>query len=129
MSTIKPYKKGLYRILEDIKAHEAKPVSKIEPVAWLFSRHGFQDFTDTKSDWYNCVGVDEVTPLFTEAQLQQAIAEATAAKDAEIVELWAEVDQLKSQLMLAREPYLGEMLTEEQFKERMLLNDKARSGE
>ena len=46
------------------------PVVQQEPVAWCFVQNGFTHYTDDKRDWYDAVGVEEVTPLYAAPVVQ-----------------------------------------------------------
>ena len=99
MSKIKPYKKGLYMLLADIKAHEANPVSKIEPVAWM--RDAPMWLGENRYEPRKVVSIHPVEgaePLFTEAAMQQAVAEATASAVERVTDLWEQSE--------GNEPYL-----------------------
>ncbi|HNC91781.1 MAG TPA: hypothetical protein PL000_22885 [Anaerolineales bacterium] len=50
------------RVAEQNAALDAQ--AKQEPVAWCFVQNGFTHYTDDKRDWYDAVGVEEVTPLY-----------------------------------------------------------------
>ena len=45
-------------------------LKKQEPVAWCFVQNGFTHYTDDKRDWYDAVGVEEVTPLYAAPVVQ-----------------------------------------------------------
>ena len=47
-----------------IEAAVLEAQAKQEPVAWCFVQNGFTHYTDDKRDWYDAVGVEEVTPLY-----------------------------------------------------------------
>ena len=51
-------------IAEAIEAAVLEAQGKQEPVAWCFVQNGFTHYTDDKRDWYDAVGVEEVTPLY-----------------------------------------------------------------
>ena len=102
MSKIEPYKKGFDMLLADIEAHEAKPVSKIEP-------HDHPDFVGGIV-WSRT----EIT--WIEERLQQAVAHgiqmATAADKLDKLEnvLSRQSDYSTLKEALAREKELRKAL-------------------
>ena len=56
------------RVAEQNAALDAQ--AKQEPVAWCFVQNGFTHYTDDKRDWYDAVGVEEVTPLYAAPVVQ-----------------------------------------------------------
>ena len=57
-------------IAEAIEAAVLEAHGKQEPVAWCFVQNGFTHYTDDKRDWYDAVGVEEVTPLYAAPVVQ-----------------------------------------------------------
>lgn len=62
-----PHDANLYEYARAIEA-AVRAEAKQEPVAWRFVQQGYTHYTDERRDWYDAVGIEEVTPLYAAPQ-------------------------------------------------------------
>lgn len=70
-------------------ALDAEKPADVEPVAWMFTDSWGTHFTEDKRDWYDTVGIESVTPLYTHPTTERRVPEwqpiETAPKDGNLI--------------------------------------------